>query len=206
MSALLIIDVQYDFMEGGSLEVNDASAILDPINELRKKMKFDLVVLSQDWHPQDHVSFASNNPGKKPFDTMPYHGGVQVLWPNHCVQGSHGSDFHSGLYREPEDVVVRKGMDRLVDSYSAFMDNDHKRKTEMDQVLKAANIHTVYVCGIASDYCVAFTCLDAVAAGYKTYLLEDACRGVAPDTTASQFNKLKENNVTFIRCSDLCKQ
>ncbi|EFA75011.1 nicotinamidase [Heterostelium album PN500] len=195
MSALLLIDVQYDFMKGGSLQVDNAEEILEPINKLRNNRQFDLVVLSKDWHPQDHVSFASNNPGTKLFESIAYHSGTQVMWPDHCVQGTHGSDINSSLHCESTDVIVLKGQNKQIDSYSAFYDNDHKNKTELDDVLKSKNIKEVYVCGLATDYCVSYTALDAVSAGYKTYFLEDASRGVAPDTTQSQIENMKQHNV-----------
>eukprot|EP01133_Synstelium_polycarpum_P000205 gene205-249_t len=194
-TALLIIDVQNDFMQGGSLEVAKANEILPLINTLRDSKTFDLVVLSQDWHPSDHMSFASNNPGKKVFDVIPHLETTQILWPNHCVQGSFGSEFHKDLKRVDGDVVVQKGDNVMVDSYSAFQDNDRMKKTTLEAILREHSIDTVYVCGIATDYCVAYTAIDAVNAGFKTHLLVDACRGVDPSTTSAQLEALRSLNV-----------
>eukprot|EP01132_Coremiostelium_polycephalum_P004708 gene4708-5880_t len=179
-TALIIVDMQYDFMEGGSLEVKNANEILQPINNLREKHTFDLVVFSKDYHPSNHISFASNHPNKNVFDSIPLNETgtkTQVLCPDHCVQGSHGSEIHKDLIRKNSDRIVKKGMDPMVDSYSAFSDNDHLKKTELESILHENRIKEVYVCGLALDYCVSYTCLDAVALGFKTFFLEDASRG-----------------------------
>lgn len=159
MRALIVVDVQYDFMPNGSLAVAEGDKIYEPINAIRDK--FDLVVFTQDWHPSDHCSFKEN-------------GGV---WPVHCVAGSHGADIDARLFK-PYDVWVEKGVNQDVDSYSGFWDNERKHKTKLDEILKDSKIDEVYVCGLATDYCVKFTALDAVDMGYKTYLVKDACRGV----------------------------
>jgi nicotinamidase/pyrazinamidase len=159
MKALLVVDVQYDFMPGGALAVKEGDFLAGPINKIRDA--FDFVVFTQDWHPADHCSFKKN-------------GGI---WPVHCVQNTKGAEIDNRLIG-PNDIVVRKGVDQDVDSYSGFWDNERKHKTELDGLLKGRHIDTLYVCGLATDYCVKFTALDGVDAGYKVYLVEDACRGV----------------------------
>lgn len=159
MKALIIIDVQHDFLPGGSLAVPGGDAIIQPILALRKM--FDLTVFTQDWHPANHSSFKE-------------YGGI---WPIHCVQNSHGAEIEKSLLRK-DDIVVRKGTLQEVDSYSGFWDNERKHKTGLDALLKARSIDTVYVCGLATDYCVKFTVLDAIESGYTVHLMADACRGV----------------------------
>jgi nicotinamidase/pyrazinamidase len=159
MRALLIIDVQYDFMPGGALAVAEGDMIAAPIQTIRDL--FDIVVFTQDWHPADHCSFKQN-------------GGI---WPAHCVQNTRGAGIDNRLLRQ-NDAVIRKGVHQNIDSYSGFWDNERKHKTELDTLLKNKNVDTLYVCGLATDYCVKFTALDGVDAGYKVYLIEDACRGV----------------------------
>ncbi len=159
MRAFIIVDVQYDFMPGGALAIAEGDTIVDPIRKIRDK--FDCVVFTQDWHPANHCSFREN-------------GGV---WPIHCVQNSRGAAIDRRILR-PDDVVIRKGVHADVDSYSGFWDNERKHKTALDAFLKSNRIDSVFICGLATDYCVKFTALDAVDAGYETYLVADACRGV----------------------------
>ncbi|KAF2073886.1 hypothetical protein CYY_004810 [Polysphondylium violaceum] len=201
MSCLLIIDVQNDFMQGGSLQVSDSMDILKPINTLRKQHNnlFDLIVLSQDWHPFNHMSFASNHANKKVFDTINLNGSNQILWPNHCVQESFGSEIHKGLHREKSDIIIKKGTNPTIDSYSAFMDNDKKHKTELESILKKNNITTVYICGLATDYCVYYSCLDAASLGFKTYFLQDASKGVSKDTTAKAIENMIKYNIKHLK-------
>ena len=175
MKALLIIDVQNDFCPGGALAVPEGDQIIFGINELMNS--FDLVVASQDYHPQNHGSFASNH-NKTVGELIELNGLTQVLWPDHCVENTQGAEFHPDLKSEKFDAVFTKGGDPQVDSYSAFFDNGHVNKTGLDDYLKQKGVSDVYVCGLATDYCVKFTALDAVELGYKTYLLEDLCRGV----------------------------
>ncbi|NLE01137.1 MAG: bifunctional nicotinamidase/pyrazinamidase [Fibrobacter sp.] len=159
MRALIIVDVQYDFMPGGALGVSQGDVIATPINRVRDR--FDFVVFTQDWHPADHCSFKVN-------------GG---MWPVHCVQGSKGAEIDARILRDG-DMIVKKGVNQDIDSYSGFWDNERKHKTGLDDLLKSKNIDTVYICGLATDYCVKFTALDAVDAGYRVFLIKDACRGV----------------------------
>ncbi len=174
--ALLVIDVQNDFCPGGALEVPKGDEIVPLANALMER--FPVVVLTQDWHPADHSSFASAHPGREPFETveMPY--GPQVLWPDHCVQGTRGADFHPDLDTRPGQVVIRKGFRRDVDSYSAFFENDHATPTGLAGYLKERDVTEVFLCGLATDFCVGFSALDAVRCGFSATVIEDACHAI----------------------------
>lgn len=172
MKALVITDVQNDFMPGGALAVNDANRIVPVINRLMSN--FPLVVATQDWHPLTHKSFASNHPGKKPFDTIKLHGINQTLWPNHCVQGTQGAEFHPDLDTRPIAAIFRKGMNEEKDSYSGFYDNDHKNSTGMSGYLREKGVNTLYFCGLCSDICVYYSIQDALTLGFKCYFIEKA--------------------------------
>ncbi|QIE40983.1 bifunctional nicotinamidase/pyrazinamidase [Rhodobacteraceae bacterium SC52] len=174
--ALLVIDVQNDFCEGGALAVPGGSGIVAPINALMAE--FGAVVLSQDWHPEDHASFASQHSGKAPLEVidMPY--GPQVLWPDHCVQGSAGASFHSDLETNRADVVIRKGYRRSIDSYSAFFENDHKTPTGLEGYLRSRNIEHVTLVGLALDFCVNFSAVDAAHLGFSVEVRCDLCRAI----------------------------
>jgi len=207
-SALLIIDVQYDFLPPtGSLAVTDGQAIIPVINKLRQRVKFDIIAHSQDWHPSDHISFYVNHkedPKAKLF--TPYqlsNGSMQVMWPAHCIQGSEGAKFHKDLLLLRTDKIVKKGLNRDVDSYSAFFDNDHKKQTEMASVLKANNITDVWVVGLAYDYCVGYSALDAFTEGLRVAVIEDATRGVAPDSIKAMKEKLASTGITIIQSKDV---
>jgi len=174
--ALIVIDVQNDFCPGGRLAVSEGDLIMPKVNALIGAHEH--VILTQDWHPAGHSSFASAHPGKVPFDEidMPY--GRQTLWPDHCVQGSHGAEFHPGLELTKAELVIRKGYRSDIDSYSAFFENDHKTPTGLGGYLKERDIDEVTLCGLAADYCVAYSALDAVFFGLKTSVVLDACRGI----------------------------
>jgi nicotinamidase/pyrazinamidase len=206
-SALLIIDVQYDFLPPtGSLAVTDGNAVIPVINNLRKDHKWDVVALTQDWHPKGHFSFASTNKekGAKLFTPFEYEPGkFQMMWPDHCVQGSEGAKFHHDLKRNPTDIVVQKGTHLDVDSYSGFCDNDHKSKTDLAEQLKKHKITDVYCAGLAYDYCVGFSALDALQEGFKVYFIEDGARGVASETTADMRKKLLAAGVHLINASQV---
>ncbi len=176
MKALILVDVQNDFMPGGALPVIDGDAIVPLVNWLTAKFK--VVVATQDWHPADHRSFAVNNPGRMVGDIIDLNGCKQVMWPAHCVQGKHGADFHPDLKREQIHKIFQKGMNAEIDSYSGFFDNNRQFPTGLEAWLKKLGITDLYICGLATDYCVKFTALDAVRVGFKTWLVEDACRGV----------------------------
>lgn len=175
-SALIVIDIQNDFCPGGALAVADGDAIIPRVNALMQE--FPVVVLTQDWHPPSHSSFASNHAGKAPFDsiTLPY--GPQTLWPDHCIWGSTGAKFHPDLHIDPADLVIRKGFRPAIDSYSAFFENDRSTRTGLDGYLKDRGVTAVTLVGLATDYCVAYSALDAAGLGYKTTVLLGACRGI----------------------------
>jgi len=174
--ALIVIDVQNDFCPGGSLAVTGGDEIIDPINALIEDAS--LVVLSQDWHPLDHSSFAQNHDGKAPFMDveMPY--GTQTLWPNHCVQGTAGAEFHKRLNTDRADAIIRKGMNPSIDSYSTFFENDRKTPTGLLGYLRERDVTSLVLVGLATDFCVAFSGLDAAANGFDVKINMDACRGI----------------------------
>ena len=183
-SALLVVDVQNDFCPGGALGVRDGDAVIEACN--RAMRNFDHVILTQDWHPAGHVSFASSWPGKKPFDFVDVSGIPQTLWPEHCVAGSHGADFRLGLEVERASFVLRKGKTQTLDSYSAFVENDRRTTTGLAGLLRDLGVTEVFLAGIATDYCVLFSGLDALAAGFRVKVLEDGVRGVdVPTGTAA---------------------
>jgi nicotinamidase/pyrazinamidase len=175
-TALLIVDIQNDFLPGGALAAPGGDGIVPLVNQLMPE--YDLVVATQDWHPADHGSFAANHDGRKVGERIDLHGLEQVLWPVHCVEGSPGADFAPGLDTDRIDHVVRKGLDPAVDSYSGFFDNGHRNPSGLAEYLRDQDVTHVHVVGIATDYCVKFTALDALAEGFRTTLIEDACRGV----------------------------
>lgn len=175
-TALVVVDVQNDFCPGGSLAVPDGAAVVPVINALAQR--YAHVVLTQDWHTPKHLSFASEHAGRKPFDTtqMPY--GTQVLWPDHCIMGSAGAGFHKDLDVPHAQMVVRKGYRRHVDSYSAFLEADRTTKTGLDGYLASRGITAVHLVGLATDFCVAWTALDARRFNLETAVIADACRGI----------------------------
>ena len=180
-SALILVDVQNDFCPGGKLGIENADQVVKPLNRLSSLFaeRSRPVVASQDWHPEDHVSFASSHQNKKPgdiLDSAEIKG--QVLWPNHCVQGTKGADFHAELDLRPVNLIVRKGYRSALDSYSAFFENDRKTSTGLDAYLKSFSIDTLVLGGLATDYCVLYSALDAAALGYKTVIAADAVMAV----------------------------
>ncbi len=185
MKALIIADIQYDFLPGGALGVPDGDTIIPVVNELQKK--FELVVATQDWHPVGHRSFASAHPGRKVMETTMMGGIEQILWPDHCVQGTKGAAFAAEMSLNDVEVIFRKGMNKQIDSYSAFYDNEHKKSTGLSDFLKGKGVKEVYVSGLAGDFCVAYTALDALKEGFDTYLVEDATKPIDPDG----FKKMK---------------
>lgn len=177
--ALIVIDVQNDFCPGGALAVAEGDAVVAPINALLGD--FAVRVLTQDWHPADHASFADNHPGAAPFSVteMPY--GPQVLWPRHCVQGTAGADFHPGLRTDPADLVIRKGFRASIDSYSAFFENDRRTPTGLEGYLRSRGVTTLTLAGLATDFCVAYSALDAARLGFGVTVRLDACRAIDLD-------------------------
>ncbi len=176
MKALLMVDLQNDFLPGGALPVAEGDNIIPLINDVQGD--YDFVIASKDWHPVDHVSFAVNHCDRKPgqFVELPY--GSQILWPEHCVQGTKGADFATGLTMDNVVKVFNKGVDPMVDSYSSFFDNNRSRVTGLAEFLRSMDVKQLFVCGLATDYCVKFTVLDALDIGFDTTVLVDLCRGV----------------------------
>lgn len=174
--ALIIVDMQNDFMPTGALPVAKADQIVDTINQLQNK--FELIIATQDWHPLNHKSFAKNHAGFKPGDVIDLNGLPQVLWPNHCVENTFGAELVMGLNKTKISEIFKKGTDQEIDSYSGFFDNGHRKSTGLGDYLKQQTVSDVYIVGVATDYCVKYTALDAVMLGFATYVIEDACRAV----------------------------
>lgn len=177
-SALIVIDVQVDFLPGGALAVREGDQVVPVINRLMAGGRFDVVAATQDWHPPDHGSFAANHPGTQVGQVIDLAGLSQILWPVHCVQGSPGAEFAPGLDTARFNKVFRKGTDPAIDSYSGFFDNGHRKSTGLADWLRDQGVTDVHLAGLATDYCVKFSALDAVKEGFTTHLIEDACRGV----------------------------
>jgi len=200
MRALLVIDVQNDFCPGGALPTRGGDAVVPAINGILDR--FPVVVLTQDWHPPGHISFASAHTGNSPFDTIELPYGEQVLWPDHCVQGSAGAALHADLHTDRAHAVVRKGYHPDVDSYSGFQENDRSTTTGLHGLLFERGVQEVWVCGLATDYCVKWTALDAVDLGYRVVVVEDAVRGVAEETVRAAWAEMAEAGVRRARASE----
>ena len=193
--ALIVIDVQNDFCPGGALAVTEGDAVVPVANRLMQR--FDHVVLTQDWHPADHSSFAANNPGRDAFSLidMPY--GPQVLWPVHCVQGTVGAAFHKDLETDRANLIIRKGYRSQIDSYSAFFENDHATTTGLAGYLRERAVEHLIMVGLATDFCVRFSAVDAAKLGFKVTLLEDGCRAIDLDgSLAAARAELTEHGIT----------
>ena len=201
MAALVLVDIQNDFLPGGALPVSGGEEIIPVVN--RVQPRFSLVVATQDWHPPNHGSFAANHPGAKLYDQIELNGLAQTLWPVHCVQDSPGAELAPGLSRERISKVFQKGVDPQIDSYSGFFDNGHRRSTGLDQWLKSKGISEICLCGLATDYCVKFTALDAVQLGFKVHLLPEACRGVnlRANDVEDALNEMRRAGVVFDQVS-----
>lgn len=201
-AALIVVDIQNDFLPGGALAVPRGDETVAIANRLMPL--FPTVVLTADWHPADHSSFASQHAGKSPYDVVPMPYGNQVLWPDHCVAGTSGADFAAGLETVRAHAVIRKGTDKNCDSYSGFLAADRKTPTGLAEYLKSRGVTTVFVCGLATDFCVAWTAQDAAAAGFKTYLIEDASRAIdAGGSLAAAMAGLKTAGVGVIEKKDV---
>jgi len=179
MNALLLIDIQNDFIPGGNLAVPDGDLIIPIVNLVLPY--FRLVAATQDWHPAGHASFASSHPGRKPFDRISLDGLEQVLWPDHCVQGTPGADFSPLLNMNPVEAVFRKGTDPAIDSYSGFFDNARRKATGLEGYLRAREVDRVFLAGLAADYCVLYTALDALSLGFETTVIRDATRPISAE-------------------------
>lgn len=173
---LIVIDLQNDFCPGGALAVREGDAIIGPIHRIAPC--FEHVVLTQDWHPQDHFSFASVHPGKKPFEQIELEYGLQTLWPDHCVQGTRGAQFHPALNLTGAELIVRKGFRRAIDSYSCFFENDRSTPTGLAGYLRERALSRLFFAGLAYDYCVGYSALDARRLGFPAVILRDACRSI----------------------------
>lgn len=204
MNALIIVDVQNDFCPGGSLAVRQGDEIIPVINRIRDL--FQVVAVTQDWHPPGHKSFASTHGGSVG-ETVELGGYPQILWPDHCVQGTYGAEFKTGLRLSPEDRIIRKGTDMEVDSYSGFFDNRHARDTGLHDFLKSKHVSRIYVAGLATDYCVKFTALDGAGLGYEVYVIRDACRGVDmnPGDVDDAIARMKEAGIVIVESGELLK-
>ncbi|KAF0979623.1 hypothetical protein FDP41_001291 [Naegleria fowleri] len=201
--ALIIVDVQNDFCEGGSLAVKHADEVVPVFNRLRDQVKWDLIVLTQDFHPPKHISFASSHNAEVFSSKVLDDGITQTMWPDHCVQGTKGAEFHPDLIVTSSDEIVHKGCNSLIDSYSGFYDNARKNKTSLDDILKKHNISQTFIGGIALDVCVKFTALDSVQLGYDTYLIEDASRGLSPESVEKALDELRKSNVKIVTSQDI---
>ncbi|WP_273792289.1 bifunctional nicotinamidase/pyrazinamidase [Brucella anthropi] len=195
--ALVVVDVQNDFCPGGALAVDRGDEIIPAINRLIDESEH--VILTQDWHPANHSSFASTHPHTKPFDTIEMAYGLQTLWPDHCVQGSHGADFHADLQWTRAQLVIRKGFRISIDSYSAFFENDHRTPTGLGGYLRQRNIGSLTLVGLATDFCVAYSALDAIAEGFQVRVRLDACRGIDLNGSMNiMLQKMKQAGVELI--------
>ncbi|MCX7679016.1 MAG: bifunctional nicotinamidase/pyrazinamidase [Spirochaetes bacterium] len=203
MKALIVIDVQNDFCPGGALAVPNGDEVVMIINSMMNK--FDRIIATQDWHPQNQISFASNHPGKNPFDEIEVNGYRQTLWPDHCVQGTKGADFHPHLNVTRMDLIVRKGTSPHVDSYSAFLENDRKTKTGLDGYLASIAADEVYLCGLATDFCVFYSAMDAREFGFQTAVIIDACRGIDIPTgnVERALNDMRARGIRIVRSAML---
>ncbi|WP_025109924.1 bifunctional nicotinamidase/pyrazinamidase [Pseudomonas sp. H1h] len=201
-TALLVIDVQNDFTPGGRLAVPEGDLIVPLINRLGGLFK--QVVIAQDWHPTGHASFASSHPGRKPYDVIQLPYGEQTLWPEHCVQGTAGAEFHPKLELPHAQLIIRKGCNPDIDSYSAFLEADRRTTTGLAGYLKERGIDTVYMVGLALDFCVMFSALDARAAGFNTFVLLDACRAIDRDgSLAAAMERMQTAGVGLIQSNQL---
>ena len=202
MKTLILIDVQNDFMPYGALPVAEGDQIVPIINKII--YKFDLVIATQDWHPKNHISFASNHKDKKPFDVMDLDGFKQTLWPDHCVQGTSGAEFHPDLETKPIEAIFRKGTNPNIDSYSGFYDNLHKKNTGLAGYLREKKAKDLYFVGLATDYCVYYSIIDALKEGFNVYLIEDATRAIDKNLYENHLKKeLLEKNVKIITSKNI---
>lgn len=205
MKALIAIDLQNDFCAGGGLTVPDGDAVIEPINVLLGR--FPVRVLTQDWHPAGHHSFASSHSDRKPFDRIELTYGEQTLWPDHCVRGSSGAGFHTRLKVDLADLIVRKGFRREIDSYSAFFENDHKTATGLAGYLRERSVEELVLAGLAFDFCVGWSALDARELGFEVTVVEDACRAIDADGSAAAMRQeLHESGCRLVTFEDFTRE
>lgn len=200
-NALIVVDVQNDFLPGGSLAVPQGDAIIPVVNDLMKK--FDLVVATQDWHPANHGSFASQHPGKKPFEEGELSGSPQIMWPDHCVQKSHGAEFSEDLHTERFETIFRKGLDQKIDSYSGFFDNHKGHDTGLSAYLRGKDVQNVYVVGLAGDFCVYFTAMDALGEGFNTFLVKEGTRPISAEDFKEKLDTFKREGGHVVSANDI---
>jgi nicotinamidase/pyrazinamidase len=199
---LIVVDVQHDFLPSGALAVPDGDAVIAPISRLAKAFRH--VVLTQDWHPKGHASFASSHAGKQPFEVTDLHYGAQVLWPDHCVQGTPGAEISRDLHIPHAQLVIRKGYNAGIDSYSGFKEADRQTSTGLEGYLKERGFRRVFCAGLALDFCVAWTALDAAAAGFETHVIEDASRAIDTNgSLARAKNDLSAAGVRMVRSAQI---
>jgi len=203
MNALLVVDIQNDFLPGGALAVPDGDKVIPIANRLVEC--FDLILATQDWHPANHGSFATNHPNRHPGEIIDLNGTMQVLWPVHCVQGSPGAEFSAQLRTDRFANVFRKGTDPGIDSYSSFFDNARKRSTGLSDYLQERNVNELFICGLATDYCVKYSALDSTSLGIRTSVIEDACRGVnlKPDDSTTAIAEMRKAGAFIINSAEL---
>lgn len=203
MKALILVDIQNDFLPGGALAVPDGDKVIPVANRLIPL--FPIVVATQDWHPANHGSFAASHPGKNIFEQIELNGLPQTLWPVHCVQNTKGAELAQALNRDRITQIFPKGTDVGIDSYSGLFDNGHRKSTGLGEWLKAKGVTEVFVCGLATDYCVKFTALDAAQMGFKTYFIEDASRGVnlQPDDVKNAVAEMNRAGVSTLQSANL---
>lgn len=202
MKALLVVDIQNDFCPGGALAVPDGDTIVPTVNKLIDQ--FDTVIQTQDWHPAGHHSFASSHDGKDPYDTVEMDYGTQVLWPDHCVQGSEGAEFHPDLNTTKTQVVIRKGFRKSIDSYSTFYENDNETPTGLTGYLRDRGITDLYTVGLATDFCVKWSILDGIKEGFSMYIVEDAVKGIDLNGSLDEaWMEMKEQGVIKLNSETL---
>lgn len=204
-NALILIDLQNDFCLNGSLAVRDGEGVMPIANKLQAY--FDCIIATQDWHPDDHLSFAANHDGQKIGDVIQLENISQILWPKHCIQYSNGAEFHPDLETKKVTRIFQKGTEKKIDSYSAFFDNAHLRSTGLEDYLRNQNINEIYLMGLATDYCVKYSALDAKELGFNVYVIEDACRGVELKQGDIERAKreMAERGVHFIQSEQILK-
>ncbi len=199
--ALIIVDMQNDFMPGGALPVDEGDQIIDSINYVAEIFKNNngIIVLTQDWHPENHMSFASSHPGKNPGEEFQSEGIGPILWPDHCIQGSQGANFHDKLKVNMANAIIRKGYNPTVDSYSGFIENDKKSETGLAGYLKSLNVKRIFICGLALDYCCYFTSLDGFDFGFEVYFLVNLTRGIdlPPGNISKSLQHMRDKGIRF---------
>ncbi len=195
MKALILVDIQRDFLPGGNLPVENGDRILPVVNDLLPH--YPVIAVTQDWHPPEHRSFASAHEGREPLEEIEMDGQTQTLWPDHCIQGSEGADFPDELDLRPVEAIFRKGTDPGIDSYSGFFDNDHRRKTGLAEWLRAKEVDEVHIAGLAAEVCVAYTAHDAADLGFRTTVVEDATRSLSSDDFKKARKELEEKGARF---------